>query len=102
MLARGRIERQRTPGTVDDDQRRRKRVLQAGDDPLVHAILLRMTRPSAGHACEQRRLRRISGGHGVLRGEMTSAPVHPPRPCLQNRPATPPVPRPADGAGAEP
>jgi hypothetical protein len=51
MLARGRIGRQRAAGTVDDDQRRRKRVLQqAGDDPLVHAILLRMTRPSAGHA----------------------------------------------------
>ncbi len=51
MLARSRIGRQRAARAVDDDQRRRKRVLQqAGDDPLVHAILLRMTRPSAGHA----------------------------------------------------
>ncbi|MNS92316.1 hypothetical protein D3C72_1264480 [compost metagenome] len=51
MLARGRIGRERAPATVDDDQRRGERMLQqAGDDPLVHAILLRMKRPTAGHA----------------------------------------------------
>ncbi|MNV16519.1 hypothetical protein D3C71_1072850 [compost metagenome] len=51
MLARSRIGRERAPAAVDDDQRRGERMLQqAGDDPLVHAILLRMKRPTAGHA----------------------------------------------------
>ena len=50
MLARGRIL-PAGAGTVDDDQRRRKRVLQqAGDDPFGPRDLARMTRPSAGHA----------------------------------------------------
>ena len=49
VFARGRVGCKRTAATVDDDQRRGKRMLQqAGDDPLVHAILLRNGAPDSG------------------------------------------------------
>ncbi|KAG1365967.1 hypothetical protein G6F61_013434 [Rhizopus arrhizus] len=84
MRARSRIGRQRASRTVDDDQRRRKRVLQqAGDDPLVHAILLRMTRPAHPR--------------GKMAGAPFIPPIHARRPYRQG-----PCFRPADGAGAAP